>query len=548
MNGFFHFLRALGPGRLAAMGSVAAGLVGFFAFLILRLTAPQMTLLFTDLDIRDSNAIVRDLESSNIPYELRADGSTILVPKEEVLRLRMRLAEDGLPVGGSMGYELFDKSNALGTTSFVQNINHLRALEGELARTIRTLDRVSAVRVHLVLPERKLFSRQENEPSASIVLKTRGELDSTNIRAIQNLAASAVAGLKPSRVSIVDEAGRLLASGRGDDANMALASSFEERRAGIEKRLHDEVMTIVTSVVGDGRARVNVVAELDYNRVTQTSDTFDPEGRVVRSTQTREEKSASSDGKGNPGVSAGNELPGADAAASEGVSKEQAGATEETVNYEISRTTKTETIEAGRLRRLSVAVVVDGTYATDSSGNVSYAPRPQEQIDQIAALVRTAVGYDASRGAQIEIANLRFADVARPDQIAEDEGFLSLTKEDYFYIAELAVLLIVTALVLLFVIRPLVRRIVAPESGGALIAAPAGAAPAGEQAKAQIAGPGGAPAALPKPDGGSASEMIDVAQFTGKIHASSVQKVGDLVKNNPEEAVAIVRQWLGDAA
>ncbi|MBZ0229611.1 MAG: flagellar M-ring protein FliF, partial [Bauldia sp.] len=403
MNSVIQFLRALGPGRVAAMGAVAAGLVGFFAFLILRLTAPQMTLLFTDLDMRDSNAIIRDLESNNIPFELRADGGTILVPKEEVLRLRMRLAEDGLPVGGNMGYELFDKSGSLGTSSFVQNINHLRALEGELSRTIRALDRVSAARVHLVLPERKLFSRETNEPSAAIVVKTRGNLDASNIRAIQNLTASAVSGLKPSRVSIVNETGRLLASGRGDDTAGAMTSSLEERRLAMEKRLHDEVMSIVSSVVGDGRARVNVVAELDYNRITQTSDTFDPEGRVVRSTQTREEKSLSRDGASNSGVSVGNELPGTDVTAVDGGSRQQADSTEEVVNYEISRTTKTETVEAGRLRRISVAVLVDGTYVTDANGNLNYSPRGQEQLDQIASLVRSAVGYDERRGDQVEI-------------------------------------------------------------------------------------------------------------------------------------------------
>jgi flagellar M-ring protein FliF len=529
------------------MGAVAAGLVGFFAFLILRLTAPQMTLLFTDLDVRDSNAIIRDLESNNIPFELRADGSTILVPKEEVLRLRMRLAEDGLPVGGNMGYEIFDKSGSLGTSSYVQNINHLRALEGELARTVRTLDRVSAARVHLVLPERKLFSREANEPSAAIVLKTRGELDASNIRAIQNLAASAVNGLKPSRVSIVDETGRLLASGRGDEAEGAFTSSLEERRLAMEKHMHDEVMKIVSSVVGDGRARVNVVAELDYNRITQTSDTFDPDSRVVRSTQLREEKSLSRDGEGNTGVSVGNELPGTDVTAVDGGSRQQADTTEEVVNYEISRTTKTETMEAGRLRRLSVAVLVDGTYVTDSNGNLTYSPRSQEQIEQIASLVRSAVGYDESRGDQVEIVNLRFADIARPDALGgEDEG-LALTRSDYFYMAELAVLVIVAVLVLLFVVRPLVRRIITPETGGSLLAAP-GAQGQGNEAKAQIAAPEATAGALPKPDGGRTSEMIDVAQFNGQIHASSVQKVGELIQQNPEEAVAIVRQWLGDAA
>src|SRR4051794_27889263 len=183
------------------MAAVTLTLVGFFAFLILRVTAPQMTPLFTELSIEDSTAIVKDLERQGVPFELRNDGATIMVPKDKVPRLRMKLAESGLPKGGGIGYEIFDKSDALGATSFVQNINHLRALEGELSRTIRAIDRVQAARVHLVLPERPLFSREKAEASASIVVKVRGELEQQQVRAIRHLVASAVNGLKPQRIS-----------------------------------------------------------------------------------------------------------------------------------------------------------------------------------------------------------------------------------------------------------------------------------------------------------------------------------------------------------
>src|SRR3989441_7716850 len=183
------------------MGAVTVALVGFFALLMLRVTAPQLTPLFTDLSFEDSAAIVKDLERQGIPYEIKNEGSIVMVPKDRVTRLRMKLAEGGLPKGGGMGYEIFDKSDVLGATSFVQNINHLRALEGELARTIRALDRVQAARVHLVLPERPLFSRDKVEASASIVLKVRGALEASQVRAIRHLVASAVNGLKPQRVS-----------------------------------------------------------------------------------------------------------------------------------------------------------------------------------------------------------------------------------------------------------------------------------------------------------------------------------------------------------
>src|SRR5687768_15861113 len=206
------------------MVAVTIALVGFFAFLIMRVTAPQMTPLFTDLSFEDSSAIIKDLERQAIPYEMRNDGAIIMVPRDRVARLRMKLAEAGLPKGGGVGYEIFDKSDALGATSFVQNINHLRALEGELARTIRAIDRVQAARVHLVLPERPLFSRDRAEASASIVLKMRGALEPQQVRAIRHLVASAVNGLKPERVSIVDETGRLLADGARGDGNLGLTA------------------------------------------------------------------------------------------------------------------------------------------------------------------------------------------------------------------------------------------------------------------------------------------------------------------------------------
>src|SRR5262245_55514906 len=194
------------------MGAVTVALIGFFAFLILRVTAPQMVPLFSDLSLQESAAVVKDLERQAVPYELKNDGAIVLIPKDQVLKVRMKLAESGLPRGGGVGYEIFDKSDTLGATSFIQNINHLRALEGELAR------------VHLVLPERPLFSRDKVEPSASIVVKVRGTLEGQQVRAIRHLVASAVNGLKPERVSIVDETGRLLADGATTDSDLGGSS------------------------------------------------------------------------------------------------------------------------------------------------------------------------------------------------------------------------------------------------------------------------------------------------------------------------------------
>ena len=547
MQGFFDFVKSLGAARLAAMAAVTLALIGFFSFLVVRMSAPQMVPLFTDLTVEDSSSIVKDLERQAIKYELKSDGATVMVPKDQVARLRMKLAEAGLPKGGGVGYEIFDKSDALGATTFIQNINHLRALEGELARTIRSIDRVQAARVHLVLPERPLFSRDKVEASASIVLKVRGALEPQQIRAIRHLAASAVNGLKPERVSIVDETGRLLADG-AKSANALEGAGADERKIAFENRLRGEVETIVSSIVGPGHARVQITADFDVNRITQTSDKFDPDGRVVRSSQTREEQSPAGEGTPQGPVSVGNELPGADRNANAaGGARDQNRKSEEIVNYEISRVTKTEVIEAGRVNRISAAVLVDGIYSKNDKGEAVYQPRSKEEIDRIAALVRSAIGFDAKRGDQLEVVNLRFAETT-PVPINEPTNWMSVfqfTKDDIMRGAELGVMSLLGLIVLLMVVRPLVRRIITPDMPEA--ARPALAAPAG------ITNNGGPSVAIVGAEeqvaiSNRTSAMIDIAKVQGQVHAQSVQKVGEIAEKNPHEAVSIIRNWLHEEA
>ncbi len=560
MQGLVEFVKTLGATRVLAMAAVAAALIGFFAFLILRVTAVPMTPLFTDLTFEDSAAIIRDLERQAVPYETRNDGAVILVPKDAVTRLRMKLAESGLPKGGGVGYEIFDKSDALGATSFVQNINHLRALEGELARTIRSIDRVAAARVHLVLPERPLFSRERQEPSASIVLKLRGSLEAQHVRAIRHLIASAVNGLKPGRVSIVDESGRLLADG-ADDSLSGLGAGADERKLAFERRLRESVENIVSSVVGPGRARVQLTADFDFNRITQTTDKFDPEGRVVRSSQTREETQNSHEAREGQ-VTVANELPGAqqNRGNAEPANKSDNRKSEEIVNYEISRTTKTEVIEGGRVNRISVAVLVDGTYTKNGSGESIYTPRDKEELDRIAALVRSAIGFDQRRGDQVEIVNLRFAELPQ-NFAAAPKGWLEIpefTRDDIMRAIETLVMGFLGLIVLFFVVRPLVRRIVTPDTprsatvlpDGTMIGLPGGAP---VDAAAAITTAGGPNVAIVGSDQNVAisnhtSAMIDIAKVQGQVHAESVKKVGELADRNPHETVAIIRQWLHEAA
>lgn len=540
MNALTEFVRTLGAARLAAMGAVTAVLIGFFAFVIVKVSTPTMAPLFTELALDDSAGIIKELEAKAIPYELRAEGSTILVPKPEVTRLRMKLAEAGMPRGGSVGYEIFDKSDALGTTSFVQNVNHLRALEGELARTIRSIDRVTAARVHLVIPERQLFSRDKQEPSAAIVLKLRGSLDRSQVRAIRHLIASAVRGLKPARISIVNEHGQLLADGSGDQTD-PVASGMDDRHAAFEKRLKDQVETIISSVVGPGRARVQVAAEIDYSRIHQTSDTYDPESKVARSTQTREESAGTANSA--EGVSVGNEIPngkqrGAPAEAPQ--QRDQSKKSEEIVNYEISHTTRSETVEAGRVKKIAVAVLVDGSYTRSDKGEMTYQPRSKEEMDRITSLVRTAIGFDQKRGDQVEVVNLRFAEMPVLPEISPEGGMFSMlrfTTDDIFQGVQILVIVVLSGLVLLFVVRPLVRRIITPDEAAAAFANPT---PALVPQETIAAAP---PAQLARPDN-PAAKLIEVAKIQGELQAQSIQKVGELADRNPHETVSIVRQWM----
>lgn len=548
MSNVSNLLKSLGMVRLAALGLVALTLLGFFAVIVLRMGSEPKALLFSDVGVEDASKMVAELDAAKVTYELRGNGSMIYVPQNDVLRLRMMLAGKGLPAGGTVGYEIFDNADALGTTSFLQNINHLRALEGELARTIRAIEGIESVRVHLVLPERELFSRDRREPTASIVLKvSRNSLTTQQVKAIQYLVASAVDGLSPGRVSIVDERGALLASGVGEDNQPLLVSSVDERRTGYENRLRTHLENILQRVVGVDKARVEVTALMDYNRVTQTSDTFDPNGQVVRSTQTVDDNSSSADGAGNDGVTVGNNLPNANlgGADTETGSRQATNRTEETVNYEISRTTKTEVLEPGRVKRVSVAVLVDGSYAADADGNTVYTPRTEQELQKIEALVKSAIGFDTSRGDQVEIVNLQFA--AAPDLDAgtaatdEASGLMDFTRADIIRIAEMVVLAVLALIAMLFVMRPLLSRIF---SGSPLPGQSPYSAGGGQ---AVLAGPDGADisaGALPAPDQLSEDMMIDIAQVAGKVKQSSVRKIGELVTNHPDESISILRSWL----
>lgn len=567
MNNFLMTFRDLGPIRLGMMAAVALGLVAFFIYLTTRIATPDMALLYGDLDPQDSGQIVAALDEQKLPYSVNSDGSKIMVQEDQVGRLRVLMAEKGLPSGGSIGYEIFDRGDGMGISNFVQNINHVRALEGELARSIRSIGSIKQARVHLVLPQRQIFSRNEQEPSASIVLvmSGSGSVKSQQVTAIQQMVAAAVPGLKPQKVSIIDQKGNLLARQTEEDSIDQATANSEQMRLSYESRTADMIEDLIGRSLGRENVRAQVSAELDFDRITESSENYDPNGQVVRSTQIVEEETDAQDGQ-PPAVTVGNNLPDAGLQSlDEGSpSSNRTSRVEETVNFEISKTTKTHIREIGVVRRLSVAVMVNGKISTpDEEGNSSYEPRSAEELEQIATLIRSAVGFDESRGDRIEVVNMAFQDVA--SDIDFNDGLIfGFEKQDLLRFAEIVVLAGLAILVLIFVVRPMVGRIL--ESDGVGFEGVAGALlPDGTMARPALAGPAGTSAGLNLPplddedrttsgrqiasgQGATVADeienMIDLNKVEGRVRASSIRKIGEIIQKHPDEAVSIIRSWL----
>lgn len=549
MNAMVQSLKDLNQIKLAAMIATAVVLIGFFAYLSLRVTAPTLSPLYASMSLEDGAKVAQALDAENIPYEVRANGTQILVPSDQVDKLRIKLAGKGLPSNGSLvGYEIFDKSDTLGTSNFVLNLNQIRALEGELSRTIASLDTVSEARVHLVVPRRELFNRDKVEPTASVAVKlsTAGGLNKNEIAAIRSLVATAVPGLKPQRVTIVDSRGALLAKGVDDDNDPNVVSAAaEDFRTDFERKTASRIEQLLEQSVGAGKVKAEVHADIDFDRTVKNIEKYDPEGQVTRSTQTVNENEKSNETQ-NSTVSAGNNLPPGQATstAGGGGTNTDRKRTEETTNFEISKEVTNSVKEGGNVRKISIAVLVDGTMKINGAGQEVYAPRSDEELAKIKQLVESAVGYDASRGDTVEVINMQFA-TAAADMFASDP--LEWLKQDMTSIIQTLVLGGVAILAILLVIRPLVARAIESaemasredEMEQAALAAPSIAARLTDQSRMKLSGE--ADDDELDEDG---DEMINIDRIQGKLKSSTYAKINSMVEKNPEETVQILRQWL----
>jgi flagellar M-ring protein FliF len=559
--------------RIAAALVVTALVGGGLGVIMLRGDAGGNSLLFSGLDLEEAAEIAGKLDTANVKYTLEGGGSAIFVERAKVDEARMMLSEQGLPTRGSVGWEIFDKSDALGETQFVQNIKKVRALEGELERTIASLDMVKAAQVHLSIPDRPLFQRDSEKPKASVVLNITGNTMTTEkVRAIRNLVASAVPGLELGAVTIADTDGRTWAAGSENDVGGAGGSNADERKSALEDSYRKKVLEVIENIAGPGAAKVTVNLEVDFNRVTQSAEQFDPDGRVVRSSSTVEDTSSSQDTAPGDETTVANNVPTGEAAPVAPVlpkNQSSSNRTEETTNYEISKTVRTETVEGGRIQRLSVAVAIDHLRVPGAEGQpATYQPRPPEEIARLTALVKSAVGFSEQRG---DIVTVESAAFARPDTAMDDAvapGPFDFDKFDLVRGAEIGALLITALALVFFVLRPLISGLFSkPEPEGlpddilALKGAKRAKAIADFQAT-QAASPAAPPLTMAEPGQTTLPDSravgfdvptperldagIDVARISGQVKASSIKKISEVVSSHPDESIAIIRSWLAE--
>lgn len=533
MNAVIDSIKEFSQIKLAALVGTGVVLLSFFIFIAVRSSSPVMSPLFTNIPMEDSSVIVAELEQQGVPYELRANGSQVLVPSNEALRLRLAMAELGLPSQGSLvGYEIFDSSDTLGTSNFVLNVNKLRALEGELSRTISAFAKVDQARVHLVMPKRELFTRDRQEPTASVALKLRGSpnLSKEEISAIRHLVATAVPNLQPQRITIVDSRGRLLARGvdqQGDAG--AFAEEAEEFRINFENRMRNTVERLLEQSLGFGKVKAEIRAEIDFDRITRNQEIFDPESQVARSVQEIEEVENENERNLDENVTVQNNLPDVNDDNAGTLSSRDANRTEATTNFEISKEVINHVKETGTVKRLSVAVLVDGVYTTDAEGTRVYNPRTEQELGQIEDLVRSAIGFDANRGDEVEVVNMPFIDSFENEF---DDSLTAWLKEDAHNIVQTLVLGGVAILAILLVIRPLVARAIESAELAQQEEEMALEALTSSQFSAQL-----------EDLTGDDDDMVNIDRINGQVKSSTYRKINDLVDKHPDETLTVVRSW-----
>ncbi len=502
---------------------------------------PDYAVLFSDLEPQDASAVVERLKEQKVKYEIRGDGRTIAIsPPDMVHEVRMGLAGDGVPKGGIVGLEIFENTN-LGTTTFQEKIKFQRAIQGELERTISSLESVTSARVHIAQPEKTVFAKKASDPTASVLLNLRpgAELDRKQIRGITNLVAGSVEGLKPENVTVLDTFGTLLSDTPQEGEALGLEATRLQYQREIEKGYIQRVEQMLAKVIGPGKVIARVTAELDFSSNEREEESYDPGGQVIRSERNIEEGSAQSQRGGIPGV-VSNVTNDPNLLSAPGGSDDKSRRREELKNYEVSRAITRSSSPRGRLTRLSVAVLVDGTYDAPAGGTGAAAdgaavkpvfkPLEADVISRIEAVVRSAVGFDAVRGDTLTVENIPFH---VPEETFRAEMDSKATQDMIFNVLFRAGPVLFVLLFFFVIVKPLVKFLTTPTEAEVDLAR---LLPTGINELEQELETERSRAAVP-----SYEPAVDLAQLEELMAENS-----RIVKENPQQAALLIRYWLND--
>lgn len=496
--------------------------VGIFFALILWINRPDYRVLYSNLAGEDANRVVKLLQANKVPYQFENNGGTILVPADKLYDLRIKVAGEGNLVGQGIGFEIFDDLK-VGQTDFVQKINYQRALQGELTRTISEFPGVETARVHLVIPHRSLFIEEQQKPSASVVVKLREgkKMEAQDVQAIVNLVVMAVEGMDRSRVSVADTSGKILYYPTEDDSLQGLTSTQLEYKMRLQQNLERRIEELLYPVIGPGKVIAKVNADVDFSQRTIKRELYDPEKTVVRSEQRSEEST-----KGRANLSGGTPDANFRGDGIGGTASTQEGTREtRTTNFEINKEEQNIVANVGDLSRLSVAVIVDGTYEKAADGTYAFVPRKEEEMQRIRQLISSAVGFDRARGDSVEVSTISFGG---PD-LQQDSTLPQIFMDYALRLGKPLLNALLVFLFLLLVVRPVVLALIRPKVEGEMIEGLEGL-PSGEERLALI-------------EGDEEVDALDALRKIEDIKAHAMQ----LAEQNMDQAAGIIRSWLKNA-
>lgn len=523
---FYRYSQTLSLPQKISYGGGFIVLVGALVFLAYVTNRTDYSTLYSGLSQGEMGEVAQALKAKKVPYRIKENS--IEVAREQLYESRLSLAAEGIPKGAGAGFEIFDQQK-LGSTEFVQKINYQRALQGELARTINGMSEVQESRVHLVLPEESLFKEDHKPPSAAVVVKLRpgARIEQKQLQGIVHLVAATVRGLEEDRISIMSTDGQVLFKKNSPDQSFQMSNTQIERRTRMEDDMRQKVQTMLEQVLGPNKVLTRITLDLDFNQVQIAEETFNPDSAVIRSQQRSTEASEGKEpgGRGNPDTPIN--LEGKllqNTPQGENAKSKQFNRQRETVNYEINKISRQIVQMPGNVKKMSVAVIVDGRYEVkpDQDGKLkqTYLARPADEMKSIEELVKKAVGYSETRGDQITVSNIPFAAEVVDSDMAKENKYIQLFKT----YQKLLLNIVLVLLTLIFVVRPFMRRF----------------KQMGEDLKK-----------LPAPQTQSSAAALDdplsalLLEQPGNKFSLRTQSSA-LVKHNPEKATEIIRTWLKD--